>query len=181
MNACVIVDGPNFISRLIDIGIDKDLITTKLSINALWNNLLKHTLRKEFPNLLLTPGVEFYCSPKRPGSTSDKLSEDQWISLQERISRENAVSVNKIEIRSRNEKGLDIAIATRMIELSEICDIICLASSDKDFIPAIEYLKRRGKYIVTIGIDIKHPPELRNLSYLYIDAKSFLSKVGLMT
>ncbi len=74
---------------------------------------------------------------------------------------------------SNNEKGVDIAIATRLIEVSENCEIICLLSSDKDYIPVLEYLKRKGKYIVTIGISEKHPVELKNLSYLFIDIKEY--------
>ena len=59
--------------------------------------------------------------------------------------------------------------------MSEHSEIICLLSSDKDYIPVLEYLKRKGKYIVTIGVPEKHPIELKNLSYLFIDIKSFFT------
>ena len=84
------------------------------------------------------------------------------------------MSVNKIEISSNDEKGVDIAVATRLIEVSDVCEIICLISSDKDYIPVLEYLKRNGKYVLTMGIDEKHPIELKNLSFSYLDITDFL-------
>jgi uncharacterized LabA/DUF88 family protein len=174
MNYSIIVDYPNLISRLIDLNISCELITKYLSLNDLLNSEVKFRIRPEFGSPL-TLGIEVFCSDKSPGPKGKKLNKDQNIKLIERLSNEDAVYVNKINIQSSNEKGVDIAIATRLIEVSEKCDIICLLSSDKDFVPVLDYLKRKGKYIVTIGFSDKHPVELKNLSYLFIDITKFIT------
>ena len=171
MRYCVIVDYPNLISRIIDLDVPSENISKRLSLNVLLNHEIKHKIREELGSVL-TEGIEIFCSERLPGPKGKKLNKQQNQEIIERLSNENAVYINKVKISSNNEKGVDIAIATRMIELSENCEIICLLSSDKDFIPVLEYLKRKGKYIVTIGVSEKHPIELKNLSYLFIDVKS---------
>jgi len=175
MNYTVIVDGPNLISRLIDNGLDKDVIADNFSLQKLLVNGIRAPMIPEFGNPSST-GLEFICSPKRPGPEGNKLSNDQWNKFLDRTSRENAVTLTKVVIPSNNEKGVDVAVAVRLIEDAEICDIVCLVSSDKDYVPVLEYLKRKGKYICTIGFADSHPIELRNLSYLFIDIASYLSK-----
>ena len=41
MSASFVIDGPNLICRALDLGIKGDDITKYLSVNKLWNNLLK--------------------------------------------------------------------------------------------------------------------------------------------
>lgn len=171
MKYCIIVDYPNLISRIIDLGISNELIAKRLSLNAILNHEIKCILRKEF-GAAYALGVEIFCSDKLPGPKGKKLTKEQNQEIIGRLSNENAVYINKVNISSNNEKGVDIAIATRLIEVSENCEIICLFSSDKDYIPVLEFLKRKAKYIVTIGISEKHPTELKNLSYLFIDIKN---------
>ena len=177
MRYCIIVDYPNLISRIIDLDISSELISKRLSLNTILNHEIKHEIKREFGQAY-TIGIEVFCSDKLPGPPKKKLNKEQNQAIIERLSNENAVYINKVKIASNNEKGVDIAIATRLIEVSENCEIICLFSSDKDFIPVLEYLKRKGKYIVTIGVSEKHPIELKNLSYLFIDIKNhFISYI----
>ncbi len=178
MKTCVVIDGPNLICRALDLGIENEKITKYLSVNKLWNNLLKNPLRQEFGSNFLFSGIEFICSNKTPSIGKKKLTIEQWKELKTRLSEEDAVSVTNIAISSNNEKGVDVAVATRLIEFSELSDIICLCSSDKDYIPVLEYLKKKGKYIVTIGIKEKHPLELLNLSYFFFDVTEFLHDLG---
>ncbi|MDJ8954093.1 NYN domain-containing protein, partial [Clostridium perfringens] len=66
--------------------------------------------------------------------------------------------------------------AIRLVEVAETCDIVCLVSSDNDYIPVLEYLKRKGKYICTVDFSKNHPIELINLSYMFIDIANYISK-----
>jgi uncharacterized LabA/DUF88 family protein len=131
---------------------------------------IKDSMEESFmPQTLQDRGIEFIYSQKRPGKKKEKLTEEQWKSLIERFSNPTSTYLNKVDIISKNsEKGVDIAVAIRMVELAEFCDIICLVSSDKDYIPVLEYLRRKGKLVVTIGAKQNYPLELKNLSYLYI-------------
>jgi len=70
----------------------------------------------------------------------------------------------------RVEKGVDTAIVTDMVALAwqGAYDIAVLASSDSDFIPAVELLDQRGLKVVQAGF----PPvgdELRRACWGQID------------
>ncbi|MCH8034790.1 MAG: NYN domain-containing protein [Bacteroidetes bacterium] len=176
MNLTIIADGPNLISRLIEEGIDKNVIAEKFSLYRLSENWIKDHLRSNS----IPPksfGLEFIHSQKLPGPKGNKLTKTQWEVFVKRSSSESGVFLNKVMIDSpNNEKGVDIAVAVRMIEVSEVCDIICLISSDKDYVPVLEYLRKKNKYICTVGFNDSHPIELKNLSYRFIDMTKFIQK-----
>lgn len=50
-------------------------------------------------------------------------------------------------------KGCDIAIATRMVAdaASDLFDYCCLFTSDRDFLPAVEAVRRMGKVVKVFG------------------------------
>ncbi len=176
MRYTVIVDGPNLIPRLIENGLDKDVIADDFSLNKLLVNAIRTPMGLELGNPS-TLGLEFIYSPKLPGPQNKKLTQEQWDNLLNRSSKENAITLTKVDIASKNEeKGVDVTVAVRLIEVAEICDIVCLVSSDKDYVPVLEYLKRKGKYVCTVGFADSHPIELRNLSYLFIDIGTYIKK-----
>ena len=51
------------------------------------------------------------------------------------------------------EKGVDVAIATDMIKLAweDAYDWAVLVSSDRDFIPAVEFLNAKGRKVLHAG------------------------------
>jgi uncharacterized LabA/DUF88 family protein len=59
----------------------------------------------------------------------------------------------KAAMRGTIEKGVDTAIVTDMIQLAweDSYDIAVLVTSDRDFIPAVEFLASKGKKIVHAG------------------------------
>ena len=171
----VIIDGPNFIARLIDHGLDKEFIANKFSLNNFLIKEIRISLMKEF-GADSALGLEFLYSQKIPGPSNNKMSREQWQRFIERESQENAVFLKKVQINSDKEKGVDIAVAVRLIEIAEMCNVVCLVSSDKDFLPALEYLKNKGIYICTAGIGQLHPIELKNVSYFFIDISNYLKK-----
>ncbi len=56
-------------------------------------------------------------------------------------------------IRATVEKGVDTLIATDLIRLAweEAYDMAVLASSDADFVPAVEFLNQKGRKVVQAG------------------------------
>ncbi len=74
------------------------------------------------------------------------------------------------------EKGIDTAIATDMISLAweDAWDVAILISSDKDFIPVVEFLASKGKRVINAYL----PPKgmhLARTSWASIDLKPLLS------
>ena len=51
------------------------------------------------------------------------------------------------------EKGVDVAIATDMIKLAweDVYDWAVLVSSDRDFVPAVEFLNAKGRKVLHAG------------------------------
>ena len=74
------------------------------------------------------------------------------------------------------EKGVDVAIATDMIKLAweDAYDWVVLVSSDRDFIPAVEFLNGKGRKVLHAGF----PPrgsELAAKCWGSLDLRSHLS------
>lgn len=77
------------------------------------------------------------------------------------------------------EKGIDTAIVTDMITLAveDAWDIGVLASSDRDFIPAVEYLANRGHKVIHAGF----PPlgmDLAKSCWASIDIQKGLKEIS---
>jgi hypothetical protein len=72
------------------------------------------------------------------------------------------------------EKGVDTAIVTLMIQNAweGLYDLGILVSSDKDFIPAIEYLDRKGVKFIQAGFK-GSGYELRLKSWAYVEITDF--------
>lgn len=172
----VIFNGSDLITNAIRLGVDKDLFTKKFSLNQFVFRDVQPELHRKFPNALLMPGIEIFCSNRLPGPKGDKLTKEQWALFQENLSKEDAVTLRKVTVSTADDKGLDIALSVRLVEMSESCDIICLGISDVDYLPVIEFVKRKDRYIIAIGISAEHPIELNNISYQFIDMTGYLKK-----
>jgi uncharacterized LabA/DUF88 family protein len=63
----------------------------------------------------------------------------------------------KQAIRATQEKGVDTLIATDMIRLAweDAYDLAVLATSDRDLIPAVEFLNLKGRKVIHAGIPPK--------------------------
>jgi len=73
------------------------------------------------------------------------------------------------------EKGIDTAIVTDMIKLAweEAWDISVLVSSDRDFIPAVEFLAAKGRKVINAGFPPKGA-DLARTCWAYLDLRSHL-------
>ncbi len=99
------------------------------------------------------PGVEVLCTPRdRKGySTCQACHKD--------IRR---CAECGVEIKQTVEKGVDTALVTSMLQLAweDSWDIAVLVSADKDFIPAVQYLKTKGYKVINGHI----PPKGKQLA-----------------
>ena len=76
------------------------------------------------------------------------------------------------------EKGIDTAIVTDMIKLAweEAWHIAVLVSSDRDFIPAVEFLAAKGRKIINAGF----PPrgaDLARACWAHLDLRPYLREL----
>jgi NYN domain-containing protein len=59
------------------------------------------------------------------------------------------------------EKGVDVDLATDLLELKDIYDVAVIVSGDQDYVPAVRKVKDKGKHVV-------------NVSFLKRDGKVYL-------
>ena len=103
-NIPILIDGPNYINRIIDLEIEPVHIARQLSLDAL-RDVINEKLR-EFPSLVgSSESVEFICSKKRFGPSSKKFSENQQATLLNRFRAETGVYVDIVDIPGSSEKG----------------------------------------------------------------------------
>lgn len=76
------------------------------------------------------------------------------------------------------EKGIDTAIVTDMIKLAweEAWHIAVLVSSDRDFIPAVEFLAAKGRKIVNAGFPPKGA-DLARACWAHLDLRPHLAEL----
>jgi len=166
----VVVDGTNFLCALLRQNIDAERIVNKLHLAALCD-IIQIAVRSRF-GTARTTGIDFFCSERDIGQRKGpKVSFEQLQRLLDRLRLEDAVTVHSVRMRAKSEKekGVDVAVAVKMLELARICETVVLVSDDTDQVPALEALKRQGTYIATCGFGDDHPVELRNLGFLFID------------
>ncbi|MDP8225408.1 MAG: NYN domain-containing protein [Candidatus Lernaella stagnicola] len=83
------------------------------------------------------------------------------------------------KLRRTVEKGVDTAIVTDMLQhaVDDNYDYGVLLSSDRDFIPAVEFIQRQGKKIVHAGFDPASGRELANTCWKRIDLRNFVDEL----
>lgn len=76
------------------------------------------------------------------------------------------------------EKGVDTSIATELFyyALENLYDTAILLSGDKDFIPAIEYIQRRGNYIIHAGFK-EQSFEIRKACWSHINLEDVIPEL----
>lgn len=166
MRFCIIIDGPNFINRLLEHGVSKEYILNVFSLFKFAENI-KGILKTKGLEFQLFPGIDFYCSKKN----LSQLNQQETDKLLDKFRKETGVTVHQISLKTdKKEKGVDSSVITRMFEVQKFYETVVLVASDKDYVPAIEVLRTWGEYVITVGYSDKtHPTELINFSYLFLD------------
>lgn len=166
----VMVDGPNFINRILDMRIDKDLISRQLILSG-----LREIINKKLCDSIKIKGrceiIEFVCSRKLFGPSSNKFTQDERDNLLNRIMGEIGVHVEELHIPGSPEKGVDNLISTKIETYLEQSESIVLVSEDRDFIPVLKKMRERGKKIIVVSLKDRYPKEIINEAYVKIDIK----------
>ncbi|MCK4650448.1 NYN domain-containing protein [Candidatus Pacearchaeota archaeon] len=74
----------------------------------------------------------------------------------------------------RVEKGVDVQIASDMIDYSlvkDFCDVCILISGDADFLPAMNVIKRKGCEVITTCVGKGYSRDLRSGDFRYVVLK----------
>jgi uncharacterized LabA/DUF88 family protein len=161
----VIIDGPNYINRLLELGIAPIHIARQLQIRGLMS-----FIDEQLSQIAGISGgcgsAELFCSRKRFGPESRKFTEDQQTLLLNRLRSEVGVYVDVIDIHGSSEKGVDTTIAGRLHDLAGEVPAAILVSADRDFIPVLQKLRHKLK-VVLVSIN-QTPFDLQNEAYATI-------------
>lgn len=163
INTPLVVDGPNFINRLLDLGIAPVHLSRQLSLRGLVNYL--NIQLAELPDPI-SPCIsaEFVCSPKKFGSGSRKFAQEHQDSMLNRFRSEIGVFVDVVNIPGSSEKGVDTTIAGKLEDYASHSDAIILASADRDYIPTLHRLRRKTR-ILLVSVKGDPPIDLQNEAY----------------
>jgi uncharacterized LabA/DUF88 family protein len=164
--APIIIDGPNFINRIIEMSIDKDIISNQLTLEEFRARL--NFVLKDAGISIRTDTIEFVCSKKLFGQGAKKFTQDERDSLIKRLMSEKGVHVEEVNLPGSSEKGVDTMISSLMETYSAQYNNILLISHDRDFVPILKKLREKGIKTYLIALNDHIPHELSNESYYTI-------------
>ena len=94
-----------------------------------------------------------------------------WLAVQDGIAgrhkavefrRAGAISYNLFERQFRDEKAVDVKLATDLIVLKDIYDVALILSGDQDYVPAVEVIKDSGKRVINVALRTRSGQVLPN-------------------
>jgi len=150
-NIPIIIDGPNFINRILDLGIDKDLVSNQLILDGLRSSINCKLSENKIP--LQIDIIEFVCSKKLFGYSHNKFLKEERDLLIKRMMSEKGVHVEEVVLPGSTEKGVDTTVSSLLETYSEKFNDIALISHDRDFVPVLKKLREKGKriYLIALG------------------------------
>ena len=160
----IIIDGPNFINRVLDMKIDKCLISKQLTLNGL-RNVLNNFLEEEDLSGRCS-SIEFVCSKKLFGSGRSKFTQAERDALLHRFMNERLVHVEEVVLPGASEKGVDNMVTTKIETLSQRYKSIILISEDRDFVPLLKKMREKETQIIVISLKEPYPIELINEAHM---------------
>ena len=163
----IIIDGPNYINRILDMSIDKDIISNQLSFKN-FRDVLKIQLKERGIDVQLQK-IEFVCSKKLFGSSSKKFTQSERDTMLERVINEQGVHIEEIDLPGSQEKGVDNMITTKIESFSEKYKQIILITNDRDFVPLLSKMRKKETNIILVSLSKTVPKELINESYIIIN------------
>lgn len=140
--APVVIDGPNFINRIIEMAIDKDIIAGQLTLDEFRSRL--NFMLKDAGLSLQTDTIEFVCSKKLFGQNANKFTQAERDSLIKRLMSEKGVHVEEVNLPGSSEKGVDTMVSSLLETYSAKYSNVLLISHDRDFVPVIKKLREKG-------------------------------------
>lgn len=166
----IIIDGPNYINRILDMSIDKDIISNQLSFKN-FRDVLKIQLKGRGIDVQL-PLIEFVCSKKLFGSPSKKFTQSERDTMLERVMNERGVHIEEVNLPGSTEKGVDTMITMKIESFSERYKQIILITNDRDFVPLLSKMREKGTIVILVSLSKTVPEELINECYISINLYS---------
>lgn len=163
----IIIDGPNYINRILDMSIDKDIISNQLSFKN-FRDVLKIQLKERGIDVQL-PIIEFVCSKKLFGSSLKKFTQSERDTMLERVINEQGVHIEEVNLPGSTEKGVDNMITMKIESFSERYKQIIFITNDRDFIPLLSKMRNKGTNIILVSLSKTVPKELINECYISIN------------
>ena len=159
----IIIDGPNFINRILELQIDKDIIADQLTLDGLRTRL--NNILEELDTKIQVDLVEFVCSKKLFGHGEDKFTQQERDTMIQRFMAERGVHIEEVSLPGSSEKGVDTTVSSMLETFSEKNESILLISHDRDYVPVLKKLREKGKKVYLIALNDKFPIELNNEGY----------------
>jgi hypothetical protein len=162
----ILIDGPNFINRILEYGIDKDLISAQLSFEEFRALISHHLSKADIPGMPSI--VEFVCSKKLFGSGKQKFSQNERDEMLERLMHEKGVHIEVVDLPGSSEKGVDNMVTTKLESFSATFHTIILVSHDRDYVPVMRKMREKGIRIILVSFSQTIPKELVNEAYFTV-------------
>ena len=163
MNTPIIIDGPNFINRILELIIDKDLIARQFTLDGFRTRL--NDIFEEMSINIQLDLMEFVCSKKLFGQGENKFNQQERDSMIKRLMNEKGVHIEEVSLPGSSEKGVDTTVSSMLETFSDKHESLLLISHDRDFVPVLKKLREKGKKIYLIALNNKFPHELSNEAY----------------
>lgn len=185
----IVIDGPNFINMLHDLDKSKDdILADSFSFENLRSAIQRRLKLKGLYSHPFLHAEFIYSNKNRIGNFINY----EKILFVNKIGNSDGFSPREIQLteEKQKEKGVDIAVFAKMMDvmlnnlLQNDTQHVVLIARDKDYVPALQLLRRVGIHTIVVGpkqwVDQKDnktkdfPKELIYESYLFIDLKEIL-------
>jgi hypothetical protein len=155
----LVIDGPNFVNSILNLGIDHDLAADQLSLTG-----LRSAVRAACgPDSLLScdAAIEFVCSRRLFGPSSNRFTQVEQRQMLARFMGEEGVHIEEVLLPGNEEKGVDGKAQDLLLDFASGYQNVALATFDRDFIPNLGRLRRQGARVILVGV-MDPPVELKN-------------------
>jgi len=165
----VVIDGPNFINRVLDLEVDHDVVAQQLSLTQLRRALNVAIRAQQLATDACDGPIEFVCSKKLFGSPKNKFTNEEREDMLSRFMGEVGVHVDVVDIPGAEEKGVDGRIQTHLESWAKNPGYIVLVSADRDFIPVLQKLRGQGCKVLVVSLQKGFPIEIVNEAWGVLD------------
>jgi uncharacterized LabA/DUF88 family protein len=164
----VVIDGPNFINRVLDLEVDHDVAAQQLSLAQLRRALNAAIRGQQLATDACDGSIEFVCSKKLFGPKNNKFTNKERDAMLSRFMGEVGVHVDVVDIPGDEEKGVDGRVQAHLESFAKKNEFVVLISADRDFIPVLQKLRGQCKVLVA-SLQKDFPPEIANEAWGVLD------------
>jgi hypothetical protein len=169
----VIVDGPNYVNRVLDLRIDHDLVAGQLTLTGLRRAMNDGIRYQQLAPVACNTTIDFICSKKLFGPPSNKITQLERELLLGRLMRETGVHIEEIDLPGDSEKGVDGAVQSRLEELAKDHQWVVLVSADRDYVPVLRKLRKGRTRVLLASLQSDFPRELANEAWGIVELHPF--------